>query len=71
VKQRQNWSLEEADDVELGEQDERYDDANDDSARNPEQAVPELLQMIQEWHLIAWSLTHAPPPASRSPFPAI
>src|SRR3954468_13514790 len=68
AEQGQDRALEEPDDIELGKQHKGDDDAEDDGARYPEEALAQLLQVIQERHFIAWSFAHSAG-ASRLPLP--
>src|SRR5437762_3369116 len=61
VQQRKNRTLQQTDDVELGEERESDHDTDDDRACNPEQPPAQLLQMIQERHLLARSFAHTAP----------
>src|SRR2546423_15507789 len=73
VEQRQDRTLQQSNDVQLRQQNERQYDADDNRARHPEETLAQLLQMVQERHLMARSLAHsARPPvfASRFPLPA-
>src|SRR2546423_15610260 len=79
VEQRQDRTLQQSNDVQLRKQNERQYDADDNRARHPEETLAQLLQMVQERHLMARSLAHParPPvfpsrcqlPASRVPLP--
>jgi hypothetical protein len=58
VQQRKDRTLEQADYVELREKGERRADSDDYRARHPEETPAQLLQMIQEGHLVARSFFH-------------
>ena len=58
VHEWQDRALEQADDVELGQQHEGDNDADDDCTCYPEETLTQLLQMIQERHLMARSFAH-------------
>src|SRR2546423_1670385 len=77
VQQGEDGALEQSDDVQLREQHESDDDTDYDGAGHPEETLAQLLQVIQERHLMAWSFAHparlsvffrVPFSASRVPF---
>src|SRR2546423_10290209 len=65
VKQRQDRALENSDDVKPREQGEGNDNSDDDCARDPEETLTQLLQMIQDRHLLAGSFAHTTAPCYR------
>src|ERR1700682_4508728 len=65
VEKRQNRPLQDPDYVQLGQKREGRDHTDDDGARYPEETLTQLLQMIQERHLLAGSFAHATTPCYR------